>query len=351
MKKYLNKIMVIAAIAFLGVSCDDAELTTLAKVSFEEPVIATPNTLAITSDNQYQNIVTVSWPHVQFPIDAPVTYKIQFDVATDTIGDNAWENAITLDAGEDVLSKSFLGDEINNMAHTLGLVSDVQGELVVRVEAYMDRSVFSSATTILVVPFTEPIAFGQVYVPGQYQNWQPATAATLAAISSGVYQGFLTFPAGQLEFKFTTGPNWDQPYGGDANGNLTSPGINNLHVPAAGTYQITLNLNTMSYTAVPYSWGVIGTSTVGQWNTDTDMVWDYQNHIWKFTGALVPGALKFRLNDSWTINYGPNNSTDFVVFLDNPGAHTIDVAGTYIVTLDMPDATVPPSAAYTVTLQ
>lgn len=84
------------------------------------------------------------------------------------------------------------------------------------------------------------------------------------------------------------------------------------------------------------------------------MIYDYQQHVWKYTGPLVAGAVKFRLNDTWTINYGPANgpsgeTTNGVVLFDNQGAHTINVNGNYEITYSH-NPSAPATANYTVTL-
>lgn len=352
MKKHIYRVFTLCLFVLALTSCEDAEITRLQAVSFSSGPVATPSAVVLNLDNQFQDVMTISWPAVAFPVDAPVTYRLQFDRTADISGDNGWANAITVNAGESALSRSFSGAELNDIAHDLGLESDVAGTLVVRIEAYLDRSAYSEPIEITVTPFDVPEVEGVLYVPGAYQGWNPATAATLGEISPGVYQGFLTFPAGQLEFKLTGVPAWDDAmtYGTESGGGtLSSPGTNNLVAPAAGSYLITVNLNNMTYTTAAYSWGIIGTATPGSWDSDTDMVWDYQNQVWSYTGNLVPGALKFRLNDSWTINYGSIDNTEFVAYLDNPGAHTIDVAGNYTVTFSI-DASHPASAPYTVTL-
>ncbi|MGK4568540.1 SusE domain-containing protein [Flavobacterium sp. 3HN19-14] len=350
MKRYIQKLTIIGALSFIGVSCEnDADVTTLAQVNFTSEVVASPSTIVLNAENKYEAVTTISWPAVQYTVDAPVTYALQFDVASDTIGTTAWANAKRIEVGEDVLSKSFLGADLNELAKDFGIQPDTAGELVVRVVSYLDRAAYSDAIVLTVTPFTEVITIAQIYMPGSYQGWNPATAATLTAIDNGVFQGYVTFPVGQgLGFKFTTEPDWDEFYGLDTNGNFAEHGDTDLTVPAYGSYQITVNLNTLSFTAVPYSWGIIGTSTAGGWNSDTDMTYDYVNKVWKFVGPLVPGALKYRLNDSWTVNYGQNSNSDPVVYFDNQGAYTISVAGNYTVTFALnPD---PATANYTVTL-
>jgi hypothetical protein len=348
MKKYINKIIAACTLVFLCVSCsDDSAFTTQSNVRFSAPLEASSNTVVLSPENKYQPVTAISWQGVEFPVDAPVTYALQFDVPSDTIGNTAWKHAKRVVLGEDVLSKSLLGSELNTIAKNLGLAIDVAGQIVVRAEATLDRTVYSDAIVLTVTPFVQIITSTVMYMPGDYQGWDPATAATLDAIDNGVFRGYITFPPGQLGFQFTTGPNWDQFYGADSDGNFAEGGDGYFSVPAAGSYEITVTLDTMSYEAVPYSWGIVGTATVGGWDVDTDMVYDYQEHVWSFTGPLVAGALKFRLNDMWTINYGSINNDEGIAYLDNQGAHTINEAGNYKVTFAVdPD---PATATYTVT--
>lgn len=338
MKKYINKIVAITSIALLAVSCtDDGELTTLSQVNFNGQIEASPSSVVLTPANKYESVTTISWDEVVFPIDAPVTYALEIDIPTDTIGATAWQSATRIEVGEDVLSKSFLGNDLNEIAMSLGLQEDIAGQLAVRVVATMDRSVYSKSTVLTVTPFVEVITTTEIYMPGSYQGWNPATASVLTAIENGVFRGYATFPAGALGFKFTPEMNWNQFYGANGNGVIQLGSDTDFSVPAPGSYQITVNLNTLTWSAVPYTFGIIGTATAGGWDNDTDMTYDHVAKKWTFTGPLVSGALKFRLNDAWTTNYGSANGenglvTDGSVLLDNSGAHTINDAGNYTVT-------------------
>ena len=339
----------------MSISCEkDPNLTTLEIVKFASPIEASPSTIVLATTNLTKSVTTISWPDVNYPINAPVNYTLEFDLEANTLGETAWKNSIKIIAGEEVLSKSFSGLEINDIATTLGLMPDVVGKIAVRVVSYMDRPAYSQPLILTVTPFTSQINYPQIYMLGGFQNWDFATAATLLAISPGVFQGYITFPSNRsLEFKFTRYLNYSQSYGANASGNFTEGGANNLTVPGYNTYLITVNLNTLSFTAVPYSWGIIGTATPGGWDNDTDMYYDYQNFVWKYNGSLVAGAVKFRLNNTWTINYGPAGNpsgptTIGTVLLDNPGAHTIITPGNYVITYTHNPA-IPATATYTVT--
>jgi hypothetical protein len=342
MKTFINTLFTISLLLFTFTSCeDDAQLTSLEPISFSAPIEATPNSILLSTDNNFESVITVSWSEVRFPINAPVTYTLAIDVAADTFGNDGWSNAIRIPVGEDALSTSLLGTNLNDYAADLGLAPDVEGELMFRVEAYMDRYVYSEPIAIQVTPYVEEIAFGEIYIPGSYNGWDPSTASKLSAIATGVYQGYLTVSTPQgLGFKITPEQNFDVFYGLNASGNLTLGADGDLSVPSFGSYQITVNLNTLSYTILPYSWGIIGPATPSGWDADTDMVYNYTTQKWEYTGLLAAGALKFRLNNTWTINYGTEsgNSGEIEngeVYLDNPGAHTIIEAGFYKVSFSV----------------
>lgn len=331
MKNILKKILFLGVTILALTSCEkDAELTTLQEVNFTEVPDASPQNSILTQEEGEEAAITISWPEVVFPVEAPVSYRLQFDTSTDTIGENAWNNAITVEAGNNVLSKSFIGKEINDIAKDLGLESDVQNELLVRIQATLDRTVSSEAIAMQITPFTTVVPNTKVYLPGAYQGWDPATADSISATAtSGVFQGILSLKDPEsLNFKITLDKNWDENYGGDGNGNLVFDG-EDLSVPEPGTYQITVNLNTLKWSAEPYSFGVIGTATPGGWDADTDMFYDSSEQSWKYVGQLLAGAIKFRLNDAWTVNYGPRNNDEGIAYLDDPGAHNVDAAGFY----------------------
>lgn len=349
MKKYINKLCLLGGLLFLAASCEsEAVPTTLKSVSFPSVIEVSSTAIVLKEDTADQAALLVSWPKVTFPISAPVTYAIQLDLTTDIKGSEAWQKAKRIVVGEDVLSQSFTGAELNKIATDLGLKTDVSGQLVLRVEATMDHKVYSAPITINVTPYLKTVVFGEMYMPGSYQGaWDVGTAAALKEIQLGVFQGYMTLPAGADPiFKFNKERNWVQFYGaGASNSDLKNMSDTNFTLPGAGSYQIKVNINTLKWTSTPYAWGIVGTSQAGGWDNSTPMSYDHKTKTWKVTASLVPGALKFRLNNSWTINYGPADASTNTINLDNGGAYDIPEAGIYEVTFQI-DETDPVSNGY-----
>ncbi|KQB38697.1 SusE domain-containing protein [Flavobacterium aquidurense] len=360
MKKYINKLFLLGTVLFLGASCEsEGQLTTLKTVTFPAAIEVSSSTIVLTEDTADNNALLISWPKVTFPIDAPVTYAIQFDLINDTSGANAWQKAKRIEVGQDVLSKAFIGSELNKIATDLGLPIDAAGKLVVRVEAAMDRKIYSDPITLTVTPYEKSVVFGEIYMPGFYQGeFNVGTAAALTAIAKGVYQGYVTLsPGNGTDFKLNTARNWDQYYGaGDTNADLKNMSEPNFHLPGVGSYQIKVNLNTLKWSSAPYAWGIVGSSTHAPtpedkdygWNHSIPMSYNHETKTWKVTANLIVGALKFRLNDKWDVNYGPADATTNTINKDNGGAYDIAEAGTYEITFTINDVD-PASAGYPAT--
>ena len=79
--------------------------------------------------------------------------------------------------------------------------------------------------------------------------------------------------------------------------------------------------------------GIIGSATPGGWDEDTDMTLvNEMDSIWSIDITLFDGAVKFRADDDWAINWG---SADFPMGVgEQDGADIPVFAGDYTVTLN-----------------
>src|ERR1041384_2861221 len=96
------------------------------------------------------------------------------------------------------------------------------------------------------------------------------------------------------------------------------------------------NTNTPAYSIdLVETIGLIGTATTGGWDTSTAMTFDQANNVWKITTDLAQGALKFRANNGWGINYGVAdiNALEGNMIFDAPSINIAE-AGNYTITLD-----------------
>jgi len=184
-------------------------------------------------------------------------------------------------------------------------------------------------------------AYPVLYVPGSYQNWDPASAKTLGSTgSNSQYEGYINLPA-NAQFKFTAGPSWDINWGGSA-GVLVHNG-DNLTVADAGYYKINADTAALTYSLTKTTWGVIGSATANGWDSDQPMTYDATNDVWTIdidlVGAATGKEIKFRANSAWDINYGDDGADGK---LEANGANIkIPQSGNYRVTMKLgsPDYT------------
>jgi Secretion system C-terminal sorting domain/Outer membrane protein SusF_SusE len=109
--------------------------------------------------------------------------------------------------------------------------------------------------------------------------------------------------------KFRQNDGWDVNWGSIdfPTGIGTQNGVD-IPVPAVGRYKIDFNKATGAYNftkIVDLSIGIVGSATPGGWDTDTDMERsDSDENLWTANITLTNGAVKFRANDAWTLNWG-----------------------------------------------
>ena len=154
----------------------------------------------------------------------------------------------------------------------------------------------------------EPSGFGDyIYAIGGDTGWSnvyPLRSSQEGGVNTGKYKGF-----GYLsqEFKFKPNEdNWDGDWEFDGEGKIADNGGDNCPAPeSASYYMVEVDLNEMSYKLTPISTiGIIGTAQAGGWDADTDMTYNAEKGAWEATVSLTDGALKFRANDAWDINWG-----------------------------------------------
>jgi hypothetical protein len=350
MKKILN--LAIILIACLAFGCKkEANLTVLKTVPFStgsSNLSASTAAITLSKANDTTSVITFSWPAVEYVIKASVTYTLQIDLPADTVGTGAWGNAKSITIGNDVLSKSYLGKDLNTLATDMGIAPGTEGTLVVRVQSYQDQYAYSKPIVIKVTPYQPVATYPLLYIPGNYQGWSPGTAPTAAALKPKIYEAYVYMPAADnYYFKFTTAQDWDHiNYGDGGNGAITTDGLaGGLVSPGPGYIQVSINLNANTWSAVPTTWSILGDASPGGWNTDTQLTYDPAKQVWAVTCDMKKdGSFKFRANNAWVIDFGVNADGN-LAYADSPvfgydgtvGNITVPSDGNYTITLDLHD--------------
>lgn len=111
-----------------------------------------------------------------------------------------------------------------------------------------------------------------------------------------------------------------------------------IAIPSTGYYDFLIDVENLTYSLSSFdassaatfaTIGIIGDSTPGGWDADTDMVQStFDPHIWNITAVdLIDGELKMRADNDWAINWGSN--TEISGFATQDGPNIPVSAGTY----------------------
>lgn len=204
--------------------------------------------------------------------------------------------------------------ELNEALLGKGLEFGVAGQADFRVKATINlplNPIYGETLTLTVTPYDATVAFPVMYVPGDYQGWDPSNEATVlySVNFDNKFKGYVHILGGSREFKVNETNSWDINYGDNgADGSLERDG-SNLKVAADGTYELNVDLAAKTYTIGEVKrWGIVGSATAGGWDTDTPMdVFDKTTNSLKITTDLKAGEFKFRANNNWDNNFGGAN--------------------------------------------
>lgn len=328
--KSINYILLFAMILTILGSCKKDEQRAIATSGTATSFSASASTIDLSKENADETVLTLDWTKADFGYQAELANTIQFDIQG---GDFSNAKEVTTDAA--ALSKAFIGSDFNGILLSMDLPVGEAAHIIARLKTQIKSStltpVYSEVINLEATPFS---LISYIYVPGDYQGWNPATADSLASQkSNGIYDGIIYFPdkaEANFEFKITPGKNWDNAYGDGGDGKISTTG-GNFKAPGAGSYQIKADLNTLTYEMTFNQMGIIGDATLGGWDSDTDMIFDNGKQTWSVTTHLDAKELKFRKNHDWGVNYGGADGTAVL----NGDNIKITEAGEYVITLDI----------------
>ncbi len=297
------------------------------------------STMVFTNENKDSTIL-FAWSSAQYGFNTAVDYYVQVDRKG-----NNFQNALPVGHAK---SKDTLKININDLNNQILLLEDdpeipnpldVSFRVIAIINSQVDTA-FSNTMNVNVTPFYIPIVYPQLYVPGSYQNWSPATADSIGSLNSdGSYEGYIYMNSATtpIQFKFTSARDWNHTnYGSAGPGKLTTENglSNNLEVPESGYYKLNVDTQALTWSYLKTTWGLIGDATPGGWDTDTPMTYDVANHVWTVTLDLTANSIKFRANGSWALNYGSDKNDGKL----QEGSNTniaVPKAGNYTVVLDL----------------
>ena len=362
MKKINRNIICIGVLMLLLSACQKTDKKyTITSGSFSQSssLKATTTAPALADSIQNDTATIFTWSTAVFGDQGAVSYVLQIDVPSDTVGDSAWSKAVSYSVNN-ATRLGLIVQDLNTVASNLKMTIGTAGYLAVRVKAIVYQNsgtpstvlpTYTNTLLITVVPYSLTL-----YVPNSYQSFTfTAATPTLNVVpdSSGIYEGYIylgSSTTGQ-SFKYTNAPDFVHVNYGDAgSGMMTTDGTApSMGVSSGGYYEVTANFKTNAWTATKTTWALIGDATAKGWTADNEMTYNDTTKVWTVTTDFVTaGSFKFRANDAWSIDFGVpatytvGDLSGPLVYVDNPfflynpqGNLSVAVAGNYTVTLDL----------------
>ena len=299
------------------------------------------------------NTLTVSWDAAYFGDKIVPSYSVL--ISKDDV-------EVPVIVGVTKLEATLTYEQINLAAASsvedggLGLILDVASDVKLRIGATIGNSYdtyYSEAQDIKITPTSAEKKYPMIYMPGSYQGWAPADAATKFQVlydfsGSGVFEGVADFGAANdasREWKFTKDANWDFDWGipsgetpeaeaaevtlinndGGDRSNINIYTVNRYYHFSMDTGSGLLKKN-YSFDQV----GVVGEIT--GWADGQDKVMEFNAAKRRFWVDIenLSGQFKFRLDGKWDKNWGAN---DFGVEVSNGDGNLEAEAGNYRVYL------------------
>ncbi|MDP4281500.1 MAG: SusE domain-containing protein [Bacteroidota bacterium] len=318
-------------------SCKKDETKATISSSPGAPVLNLTSGMNIVINKAYKDsTVTFTWSKADFGLNLVVSYTLQMDKQGKNFSDPVAVGVVQND-----LSLSLTYAELNNKL--LSIESDPTNpipeamSLEFRVKASVSdysSAAYSAAIPQTYTPFYVPIVYPILFVPGDYQGWNPAdSSTTIASVkSNNLYEGYIWFPNDNVQFKYTQGNSWTTNWGDNGADGTLDPGGANIVAGPAGYYKLNVNLSSLTHSFLRTSWSVYG-SAAGNGSTDYDMTYDVTNKVWTVSLSLSTGTFKFRANHSNTLTYGDTKGNGTLV--ESGTEISVANAGNYTVTLDL----------------
>lgn len=328
-----------------------SNMVTIKVTPYIVPITLAANSTAaqkLAIANAATTAVSFNWNASQYGTNT-INYALQMD----TVGGN-FANPQTVKYGTSLTSAINVSD-LNTMAVLAGIAANQTKTAEFRIVGYLDAAYSQPGvySNVINISITTYLPFVYLYVPGDYQGWTPSSAPLLAATVPNLtaFEGYINVAAGgSYEFKFTTGPNFNNAYGtndpitlvnGVINGTMSLSGGNNLNTKliGGGYYRINANTTTNTWTADKTTWAMIGDATPNGWNSDTPMTYNTATGTWTITLNLSStGQFKFRANSDWNDskhNLGVDGNGNLAY---NAGNISVPATGNYTVTLNLSNA-------------
>lgn len=305
-----------------------------------DPIAGDSYTLLITA--QDDTAMTVNWTDgvLESTLGVDVNYSLEIaEDGTNFAAPIAIKNVSNLD------NLSITHKEFNNAVLTANLAPDATANIDMRVKATMTNTAGNVLERISDVISISVTAFGIVapdnlFMVGSHNNWNNADSSQqFRNHGDGVFSRVQIFNAND-QFKFLpTSGTYDGDWGEDPSnpGKIVQDGEQNIKITDAGSYLVTIDYNTLSYSLTNVT-TLFAVGSHNNWNnTDASQeLYTSGNGVFTKVMTFDAGAeFKFLPNSgSWAGDTGEDPANPGSIINDGESNISVADAGTYVVTVD-----------------
>lgn len=284
---------------------------------------AAAESVVLDINNPTESLTLLTWEPARLAYKEPVTYNVS--VRSGSVAARSGEGYTDIATNLTGTSLTMTVDQWNEAFVAAGAPEAEESTLYFRVTAFSESAPNGVPGTDVAMTVTTYLATypDQLYVPGSYQGWDPASAPTIpqSKLTKGLFECYLdltTADGSDVEFKLSPAPAWGDDFGSDdavaeetantvvVKGTVGGPG--NIKAPS-GIYRVSINkkFNTLEMVKIE-SMGLIGDATAGGWDAETPMEYDAATNTYSVTTTLKAGGYKFRANNDWSYSIGSNGA-------------------------------------------
>ncbi len=347
MKRYRN-IFTLVLSALLAFACSKEDPTAVYNADTAQASVLGSLESAYTLASA--DTLAVSFTEAKY--DAPAvltTYTLYMDLAGNNFADAVSLASVTSATDGFKVTHSAINRALLDKNVTAGTATAVEFRIVSNLQGAVtdNYALTSNVVTTTLTPYSAAAEYAKVWAVGDYCGWNHSNSQYLYNFlkDNTTFEGVIDFgTAAANGFKFTNEGSWSAS--GNYGTGSTAPtaeastitlvndgGSGNITAYSSRFYKFSFNTSTLVLTKeMSFSkLGVIG-SGVGGWNdsNEIEMSFDAATQEFYVDVTLVDGEIKFRIDASWSTNYGGVDG-----ILKSGGDNIAVTAGTYQIRVNL----------------
>ncbi len=327
--KKLFKALFFFSIGLSLFSCEKEEVRAVLNAAAKPGLNASANNVVLAKASENNDAITFTWVKPDLGFQAGIQYRLLIDKKG-----NGFKSPQAFNLGTN-LTRSWTHKQFNSLLQTMGYKGVAKADLEAMVESILSTDVVQKSDIVAfsVTSYQDKLDLKSTWglvgsaTPG---GWGGPDVPFYKTSKSNVYVCYAKLVDGEMKIRENN--DWAVNYGDNGSDKKMERDGANITV-SAGSYAITFDQNTLSYTIEKYSWGIVGSAAPNGWNgPDLDFFYDPSTDQWRAFASLNDGEIKIRKSNDWGLNYGDDGANGS---LEANGANIAVKKGLYLITFNL----------------